>query len=134
MMKAKIVGAGGYGGVGIIELLLGHPDVEIDCLVDTADIGRPISALYPHLSGYCDLSLTAPDAETAQAAAGVVFFATPDGVGIMSRTKIRNLFVNSGHGHLGWTMAPGAGKALAELMVKGQADINMEDYSLGRFR
>ena len=59
---------------------------------------------------------------------------TPDGVGIMSRTKIPNLFINSGHGHLGWTMAPGAGKALADLMIKGQADIDMDDYSLDRFR
>ena len=59
---------------------------------------------------------------------------TPDGVGIMSRTKIPNLFINSGHGHLGWTMAPGAGKALADLMIKGQTDIDMDDYSLDRFR
>ena len=58
---------------------------------------------------------------------------TPDGVGIMSPTKIANLFINSGHGHLGWTMAPGAGKALADLMVKGRADIDMDDYSLSRF-
>lgn len=59
---------------------------------------------------------------------------TPDGVGIMSGTKISNLFINSGHGHLGWTMAPGAGKALADLIVRGQADIEMDDYSLGRFQ
>ena len=59
---------------------------------------------------------------------------TPDGVGIMSRTSVENLFINSGHGHLGWTMAPGAGKALADMMVTGRADIDMQDYSLSRFQ
>ena len=58
---------------------------------------------------------------------------TPDGVGIMSATKIGNLFINSGHGHLGWTMAPGAGQALADLMVTGTSELSIEDYSLRRF-
>ena len=34
MVKAKIIGAGGYGGVGIAELLLGHSQAEIQALVD----------------------------------------------------------------------------------------------------
>lgn len=32
MINAKIVGAGGYGGVGLIEFLLRHPEVNIGCL------------------------------------------------------------------------------------------------------
>ena len=37
MIRAKIVGAGGYGGVGITELLLRHPQAEIGCLVSLSD-------------------------------------------------------------------------------------------------
>ena len=37
---------------------------------------------------------------------------SPSGVGYMGRTSIRNLFVNAGHGHLGWTMSCGAGRLL----------------------
>jgi D-amino-acid dehydrogenase len=46
--------------------------------------------------------------------------ATPDNVPIIGRTRIRNLFVNTGHGTLGWTLACGSGRALADL-VGGRA-------------
>ena len=39
---------------------------------------------------------------------------SPDGVGIMGQTAVTGLYVNTGHGHLGWTMAPGAGKLVAQ--------------------
>lgn len=82
MLKVKIVGAGGYGGVGITELLLQHPQAKLVGLVSTSDIGQPMSAVYPHLAGFCDLPIRAPDDPAAQVEADVVFFATPDGVGM----------------------------------------------------
>ncbi|MFT5121528.1 MAG: N-acetyl-gamma-glutamyl-phosphate reductase [Candidatus Omnitrophota bacterium] len=82
MKRAKIVGAGGYGGVGMVELLLQHPEVDIACLVAKDAVGMPISQVYPHLSGYCDLMIHAPDAPEAQEAFDVVFFSTPDRVGM----------------------------------------------------
>lgn len=82
MIKAKIIGAGGYGGVGITELLLGHPEAKIACLTDVADVGAPISKLYPHLAGFCDLAIVDASNPQAQAPADVVFLATPDGVGM----------------------------------------------------
>ncbi len=82
MIKAKIVGAGGYGGVGITELLLRHPKARIACLVDVTDVGTPISGLYPHLAGFCDMTIVAPDSPAAREPADVVFFSTPDGVGM----------------------------------------------------
>jgi len=82
MIKAKIVGAGGYGGVGITELLLRHPHAEIACLVDTENVGTPMSGLYPHLSGFCDTKIIAPNDPQALEPADVVFFSTPDGVGM----------------------------------------------------
>jgi D-amino-acid dehydrogenase len=42
--------------------------------------------------------------------------ATPDNVPIIGRTRLRNLFLNTGHGTLGWTLACGSGKALADLI------------------
>ena len=80
MVTVKIVGAGGYGGVGAAELLTKHPDAEIVALLDVVDVGKPISHLYPHLKGGCDIPITHPDDDRFPA--DVVFFATPDGVGM----------------------------------------------------
>lgn len=46
--------------------------------------------------------------------------ATPNNVPVIGRTRIANLFLNTGHGTLGWTLACGSGKALAGL-VSGRA-------------
>jgi N-acetyl-gamma-glutamyl-phosphate reductase len=82
MIKAKIVGAGGYGGVGITELLLKHPEARISALVDVENVGQPISAIYPHLMGFCDIKVVDPADPVANQPYDVVFMATPDGVGM----------------------------------------------------
>ena len=80
MVRVKIVGAGGYGGVGAIEHLLKHPEAEIVALLDIVDSGKNISDIYPYLRGFCDLPITPPEKDTTDA--DVVFFATPDRVGM----------------------------------------------------
>jgi len=80
MTRVKVVGASGYGGVGIIELLLRHPQAKIQALVAQESVGAPVSDLYPHLAGFCDMTIVAPDAPEALAPADVVFMSTPDGV------------------------------------------------------
>ncbi len=82
MIKVNVVGAGGYGGVGITELLLHHPLARLHALVDIQDAGKKISDLYPHLAGFCDQEILPPDHPQAQEPVDVVFFATPDGVGM----------------------------------------------------
>ncbi len=82
MIRAKVVGAGGYGGVGIVELLQGHPEAHITALVDVDNIGVPLSRLYPHLIGFVDRPIVAADHPSAVEPADIVFFATPDGVGM----------------------------------------------------
>ncbi len=58
---------------------------------------------------------------------------TPDGTPILGRSGLANLFLNTGHGTLGWTMAAGSGKALAD-MVSGRAtDIDTADLGLARY-
>jgi D-amino-acid dehydrogenase len=42
--------------------------------------------------------------------------ATPSNVPLIGRTRYRNLFLNTGHGTLGWTLACGSGKAVADLI------------------
>ncbi len=42
--------------------------------------------------------------------------ATPSNVPVIGRTPLRNLFVNTGHGTLGWTLACGSGRSIADLV------------------
>ncbi|MEZ2721571.1 D-amino acid dehydrogenase [Paenalcaligenes hominis] len=43
--------------------------------------------------------------------------ATPSNVPLIGRTHIKNLYLNTGHGTLGWTMGVGAGRALADIIA-----------------
>lgn len=80
MIRAKIIGAGGYGGVGITELLTRHPEAAAGALVDVENVGSPISDLYPHLKGFCDMPIVAPD--QVEGDFDVTFMSTPDRVGM----------------------------------------------------
>ncbi|NWA41127.1 D-amino acid dehydrogenase [Pseudomonas reactans] len=51
--------------------------------------------------------------------------ATPDGNPLFGPTQIRNLFLNTGHGSQGWTMACGSGKITADLVAGRTPDIDM---------
>jgi D-amino-acid dehydrogenase len=50
--------------------------------------------------------------------------ATPNNVPLIGRTRYENLYLNTGHGTLGWTLAAGSGRALADLISgrRPQAD------------
>lgn len=80
MIRAKIIGAGGYGGVGITELLTRHPEAVVGALVDVENVGSPISDLYPHLKGFCDMPIVSPD--QVEGDFDVTFMSTPDRVGM----------------------------------------------------
>lgn len=58
---------------------------------------------------------------------------TVDGVPIIGPAPLPNLYLNTGHGHLGWSMATGSGRLLAELIEGRSGAINAADYSLKRF-
>jgi D-amino-acid dehydrogenase len=57
---------------------------------------------------------------------------TPDGRPIIGRTRWRNLFLNTGHGPLGWTLAAGSGLALAALIDGKRSPIDLAPFALGR--
>ncbi|SOC42999.1 D-amino acid dehydrogenase small subunit [Rhizobium subbaraonis] len=58
---------------------------------------------------------------------------TPDGTPIIGATRFKNLYVNSGHGTLGWTMACGSGRVLADLVSGRAPEIETADLGLGRY-
>ncbi|WP_339933207.1 D-amino acid dehydrogenase [uncultured Brevundimonas sp.] len=58
---------------------------------------------------------------------------TPDSTPIVGGTAIDNLYVNTGHGTLGWTMACGSAKLLSDLVSNTDPDIAFADLSLARY-
>lgn len=58
---------------------------------------------------------------------------TPDGTPIVGRTPLRNLFLNTGHGTLGWTMSCGAGQLLSDLISGKRPAIAADDLSVARY-
>ena len=63
-----------------------------------------------------DLFPDAGERDSAQFWAGLRP-ATPSNVPLVGRTRYRNLYLDTGHGTLGWTMACGSGRALADVMA-----------------
>ncbi|WP_430407411.1 D-amino acid dehydrogenase [Hydrogenophaga sp.] len=57
--------------------------------------------------------------------------ATPTNIPLIGRTKLRRLWVNAGHGTLGWTHGAGSGKAMAELICGEQPAMNFGFYGMG---
>ena len=49
---------------------------------------------------------------------------TPSNVPYIGKTKVSNLFLNTGHGTLGWTMGCGSGRAIADIVSGRQPEVN----------
>lgn len=58
---------------------------------------------------------------------------TPDNPPVLGVTPFENLFLNTGHGTLGWTMACGSAKVLADVVSGRQPDIELDGLTLQRF-
>ena len=58
---------------------------------------------------------------------------TPDGTPIIGGTKFGNLWLNTGHGTLGWTMACGSASVLADLIGARRPEIEAGDLALDRY-
>jgi D-amino-acid dehydrogenase len=59
---------------------------------------------------------------------------TPDSTPIVGATPYPELFLNTGHGTLGWTMSCGAGQLVADLVSGRQPAIRHDDLGLARYR
>lgn len=58
---------------------------------------------------------------------------TPDSTPIIGTTRFKNLFLNTGHGTLGWTMACGSGKLISDIVLNHKTDISTDGLSIQRY-
>lgn len=58
---------------------------------------------------------------------------TPDGTPVVGRTPYKNLWLNTGHGTLGWTMACGSGQLLSDLISGNTPAIPSDDLGVARY-
>jgi D-amino-acid dehydrogenase len=58
---------------------------------------------------------------------------TPDGTPLIGATKYSNLHLNTGHGTLGWTMACGSARVLADQLSGRRPEIDANDLSTARY-
>jgi len=58
---------------------------------------------------------------------------TPDGTPIVGRTGLRNLYLNTGHGTLGWTMSCGSAQLLSDIISARRPAILADDLSVARY-
>jgi D-amino-acid dehydrogenase len=79
-------------------------DTQVNA-VRCAAIARRVRELFPGLGGITTLDTWAG-----------LRPATPNNVPLIGRTRLSRLFLNTGHGTLGWTLACGSGRALADVV------------------
>ena len=58
---------------------------------------------------------------------------TSDGPPILGPTRYANLFLNTGHGHLGWTMACGSARVVADLVSGRAPAMDLDGLTAARF-
>jgi len=58
---------------------------------------------------------------------------TPDGTPLLGTTPVPKLLLATGHGTLGWTMAAGTGRVIADLIAGRSPEIDMEGLGLARY-
>ncbi len=55
---------------------------------------------------------------------------TPEGTPILGQTRYRNLFLNTGHGHMGWTMSCGSARIITDIIAGRTPDLSLEGLTL----
>ena len=58
---------------------------------------------------------------------------TPDGTPVVGATRLPNLYLATGHGTLGWTMAAGTGRVIADVISGRKPGIDMSGLTLDRY-
>ncbi|MFO1110143.1 MAG: D-amino acid dehydrogenase [Bradyrhizobium sp.] len=103
----------------------------------TAEVSGYSDTLHPARRATLDHSLTGlfprgGDLTDAQFWCGLRPM-TPDGPPIIGATRYPNLHLNTGHGTLGWTMACGSGRALADLLSGRKPDVDTGELAMSRY-
>ena len=58
---------------------------------------------------------------------------TPDGTPVIGPTKVSGLFLNTGHGTLGWTMSTGSARLISDLVGGRTPEIDARDLAINRY-
>jgi D-amino-acid dehydrogenase len=90
-----------------------------------ANLRELLRAVYPRLA-----ATVSPGAESPWAGLRPI---TEDGVPLLGATPLDNLFVNTGHGQIGWTTGVGSGRAVADRILGFAPAIDLNEYALARF-
>ncbi|MCW5702897.1 MAG: D-amino acid dehydrogenase [Bradyrhizobium sp.] len=103
----------------------------------TAEVSGYSDTLHPARRATLDHSLTdlfprGGDLTDAQFWCGLRPM-TPDGPPVIGSTRYPNLHLNTGHGTLGWTMACGSGRVLADMLSGRKPDIDTRELSVSRY-
>jgi D-amino-acid dehydrogenase len=103
----------------------------------TAEISGYSTQLYPARRATLDHSLTDLFPRGGSLADATFWSGlrpmTPDGPPVIGATRYANLHLNTGHGTLGWTMACGSGRVLADLLSGRKPEIDTTELALRRY-
>ena len=55
-----------------------------------------------------------------------------DGLPFIGESKIKGLYINTGHGHLGWTLAMGSAELIADQIIGNETQIDSKPYKANR--
>jgi D-amino-acid dehydrogenase len=58
---------------------------------------------------------------------------TPDGTPVIGPTRVAGLYLNTGHGTLGWTMSSGSARVVADLVSGRKPEIDATDLAVARY-
>lgn len=102
----------------------------------TAEVGNYTTSLYDKRRrvlerSLLDLFAAGGDLARAQFWCGLRPM-TPDGPPIVGASSTKNVFINTGHGTLGWTMACGSGRILADMIAGKTPDISFNEFAVSR--
>jgi D-amino-acid dehydrogenase len=103
----------------------------------TAEISGYSDQLYPARRATLDHSLTDLFPRGGKLADATFWSGlrpmTPDGPPVIGGTRYANLHLNTGHGTLGWTMACGSGRVLADILSGGKPEIDTSELAMSRY-
>jgi len=89
MIRVAILGATGYTALEAIRLLQRHPQATVTAVTSRQDIGKPIEAVHPSLTGSLSLPLSALDPDRLAEACDVVFCCLPHGASAQTVRALR---------------------------------------------
>lgn len=81
MKRACIIGATGFGGCGLLEILARHPEISVTQLFARNETNIKIGEVFPHLAQFYDLTVQPMD-KIDYSSIDIAFFSTPDRAGM----------------------------------------------------